>query len=244
MSMRCAAAVSAVVLCVSGSALAQSIAVSIGVRETGSVAALGADGGTSGGIEWVNRDLNIVALDGGWHKVTFDLPNAMLLPFAGVDADGFYTTTRGTLEHIRFRNTDGLDMPLRFFIDDLEIRDATGAMTLIGWEEQSLGDEHVFRTPHTSGSTNQNLVMGVDFAGVVDTMAHSGEQSYQLDFQFVDNDPTRWLRLTTFDTDSGANPTIDFGGTVSFWIKGDVVPSPSGAAVIGLAGAVLLRRRR
>lgn len=242
MSMKFAAALAAAGVVVSPAA-AQSIAVSIAVRETGSVVALGADGGTNDGIEWVDRDQNQIQLDGTWQQVTFDLETADLLAFAGTTANSMYDTERGVLEHLRFLNNGGITGPLRIFIDDLVITDATGGSFTFDWEAQALGSEHVFQEPNFSGSTNANLLPG-GTAAVSDAMSFSGSQSYQLNWQFVDGDPSRWLRLQTFNTPSGGNPTVDFSGTVSFWIKGTVIPAPGGAAVFVIGALAGLRRRR
>ena len=69
-------------------------------------------------------------------------------------------------------------------------------------------------------------------------------QSYESQFQFVDGMTDRWVRHQTFNTPSGGNPTIDFSGTVSFWIKGNVIPAPGSATVLGLGALAGLRRRR
>lgn len=231
--------------CVGAPALAQSITVSLGIRETGTAAPIGADGGTSGGIEFVNLDATVIALDGGWHQVSVDLAAASLTAFAGTTANSLYDTTRGTLEMIRFRNSDGLTGPLRIFLDDLVATDAARLPHTLGWEGLPLGSEHIFQEPGFSGSTIGNLV-DPGSAAVTDSMAHTGTQSYQLDLQFVDADPSRWVRVTTFPSDglTGGNPTIDFQGTLSFWIKGSVVPAPATAALLGFGGLAGMPRRR
>jgi hypothetical protein len=227
---------------VCGTAAAQSIAVSVGVRETGTLAPLGADGGTNGGIEFVNRDLNIVPLDGGWHQVSFNFPNAQLLAFAGTTANSQWDTLRGTLEMIRIRNTAGLTDPLRVFIDEIIISYQAESFTF-NFEAQPLGSLHVFQAPGFSGSTAANLLAGSSSA-VSNAAAFAGNQSYELNFQFVDGDPDRWIRLTTFNTPSGPNPTLDFRGSLSFRMMGLVVPAPSAAALLSLAGLCCMRRRR
>ena len=226
-----------------GSAAGQSIAVSIAVRETGSVAALGADGGTAGGIEWVDRDVNVVSLDGTWQQVSFNLSQGDLLAFAGVTANNMWDGTRGVLEHLRIRNIDGLTAPLEIFLDDLTLTGPGQPPYMDGWEGASLGAEHIFRDPGFSGSTLANLV-GTGSSAVSDAMARSGSQSYAMNLQFVDADPTRWARVITFNTITGGNPTVDFGGTVSFWIKGGVVPGAGTAWALGLAAASAGARRR
>jgi hypothetical protein len=226
-----------------GHAAAQSIAVSIGVRETGSMAALGQDGGTDGGIEWVDRDANVISLDGSWQQVSFNLSNAQLLAFAGITANSMWDGTRGVLDHLRLRNTDGLTGPLRLYIDDLTLTGPGQPNFTDGWEGPALGAEHIFRDPGFSGSTMANL-LGTGSSAVSAAMARTGAQSYEMNLQFVDNDPTRWARVQTWDTITGGNPTVDFGGTVSFWIKGEVVPAPGTGAMLMIAGVAGLRRRR
>ncbi len=226
-----------------GHAAAQSIAVSIGVRETGSTEPLGQDGGTTGGIEWVDRDANIVSLDGSWQRVSFDLSNAQLLAFAGVSANSVWDGTRGVLEHLRLRNTDGLTSPLRLYIDDLTLTGPGQPNFTEGWEGAPLGAEHIFRDPGFSGSTSANMI-GTGSSATTSAMALTGSRSYEMNLQFVDADPTRWARVMTFDTITGGNPTVDFGGTVSFWMMGEVVPAPGAVSILALACAAGLRRRR
>jgi hypothetical protein len=227
------------------SASAQSIAVSLGVRETGTEEPIGADGGINDGIEWVNRDLTSIPLDGGWHLFSVSFPGAALTPFAGTTADGLYSTTRGVLEHLRLFNEDLITDPIRIYLDDLIVTDAFGNAFNLGWEGLPLGSEHIFQEPGLSGSTLSNLV-DAGSSAVTDSMAYSGTQSYQVDFQFVDADPTNWLRLTTFASGdlTGGNPTIDFQGSLSFRIKGAVIPAPGAGPLACLLGAAGARRRR
>jgi hypothetical protein len=232
----------ALVAVAGASAAAQSIAVSIGVRETGTLAPLGADGGTNGGIEFVNRDQANIPLDGTWHQVSFNFPNAELLAFAGTTANSMWDTLRGTLEMIRLRNTGGLADPLQIFIDDLVISYQTESFTF-DFESQALGSLHVFQAPGFSGSTTSNLLPGSTSA-VSAAAAHGGSQAYELNFGFVDDDPARWVRLTTFNTPSGPNPTLDFRGSMSFWIMGNVIPGPSTGALLLMAAVAGGRRRR
>ncbi|NLE60525.1 MAG: hypothetical protein GX616_19440, partial [Planctomycetes bacterium] len=84
-------AVLAGLLLSSGASPASALQVSLGVRETaaggGSQAAIGGDGGTAGGIEWINRDGLNVPLDNQWHQYAWDLDADPATAFAGTTAN-------------------------------------------------------------------------------------------------------------------------------------------------------------
>ncbi|UCG16718.1 MAG: hypothetical protein JSV19_01515 [Phycisphaerales bacterium] len=104
-----------------------SLRVSLGVRETGTTALPGDDGGTAGTIEWVGADSQIgfapqgkliSASPGVWQTVLFDPQTDPILGFTG---DGVLNspTNKGTLEHVAFSSTGGAG-PFTIYIDDVE----------------------------------------------------------------------------------------------------------------------------
>lgn len=226
-------------------AIASNLTFSLGVRETGSTAAIGDDGGTGGSIEWVDLDLHVVPLNDAWQKVTIDLASPQSV--TGFTGDGALDGAAGTIEHIRILNSDGITKPVRLWFDELIYTEATGNPVNLGWDGLTLGSEYRFQEPSFSGSTSGN-VNGGSSSAVTDTMAFAGEQSYLAEFQFVDDDPTRWIRYTTFSTSvglAGGNPTIGFDGQLSFWVKGREIPEPSVLVIAAVAGlACLLPRVR
>ena len=220
------------------SALAQ-LQVSIGVRETGTTAAVGANGGTAGGIEWVNIDGQNLTLDGTWQTFTFDIANDALTAFAGTTANGTLDGTRGVLESIRIRNSGGVSGPIALYIDDI----VNGTTTITNFDSFATGIEAVFQEPRFSSTTSANLTTTPNASLVSSDLAFSGANSDRIDFDFVDETTTRYLRLTTSGTGQLPNPAIDFT-TVTFRMAGVVVPEPGSIGVLALGGLALLARRR
>lgn len=229
--------------------------ISLGIRETGSTAAIGDDGGTSGGIEWVNLDGQQLVLDGTWQQFTWDLDADTLTAFAGATADGALTGSAGTIEHIRInKGANGYGGRYNIWIDDIvNSTDPNGPpppgpipTTVQDWEAAAVGDEVAFQEPGFSGSTAGNLT-GPNFSRVDDSMAFTGLQSYNVNWKFGNLAPSSWLRLTTFNGSllpGSGSPTIRFDqdSVVSVWIKG--VPEPGSLALLGLSSLALLRRRK
>jgi len=230
--------------------------ISLGIRETGSVAPIGDPGGTGGGIEWVNRDGQQLVLDGTWQQFTWDLDADVLTAFAGATADGLLTGTAGTIEHLRInRGDNGFGGTYNVWFDDLEV--TTDANPVIppppvvsviqDWEGLVDGAEATFQEPGFSGSTAGNIFASPNFSGVDSSMARSGLASYNAQWKFSNLSTSSWLRYTTFSDAiglDGGDPTIPFdqNAVVSIWIKG--VPEPGSLALLGLSSIALLRRRR
>lgn len=106
---------------------AGSLRVCLGVRETGTTAPVGQNGGTTGSIEWVGvsgltsgapQGTLITAMPGVWQTVVFDPVSDPIVGFTG---DGVLTspTNKGTLEHLGFASTGGAG-PFTVYIDDIE----------------------------------------------------------------------------------------------------------------------------
>jgi hypothetical protein len=225
------------------------MSVSIGIRETAtSTGPAFSNAGATGGIEWVKKDGQSLTADGTWQLFTFTPSTDTLAAFAGASANGTLDTDWAALEHIRILNNDGITNPIRLWIDDVTNTDSAGS-TVQGFETFATGVEAIFQEPNFSGSTSANLVLG-GTSLVSNSMAYAGAQSDEVKFQFVDNGPTRWVRLTTFNTPNLPNPAMHvresaFNPTISFYAKAVVIPEPSAAALaaVALIGLALVSRR-
>jgi hypothetical protein len=228
-------------------AWASSLLVSIGVRETGNPNNLlvGANGGSTGGIEFVNRDGLTLNADGTWQLFTFTPLTDPLTAFAGTTANAMLDDDWGVLEHVRFGNVADGATRFRVWIDDISNTTSAGPINFANFESATLGTEVVFQEPRFSGSTSGNLQMTPNASLVTDTMANSGTQSNQVDFEFLTDAPApaNWLRLTTFNTPNQPNPLVRLresvvGGaalatTISFYAKAVVIPEPASLVLIG-----------
>lgn len=221
---------------------ADSFKISIGIRENNTAGPIfGDNGGTGGGIEWVNRDGQTLIANGTWQLFTFTPATDPLLAFAGTNANSMLEPGHewAVLEHIRLLNDEGITKPIRLWIDDVTNTVSTGSVVQ-DFETATLGTEVMFQEPGFSGSTNMNVFDGT-VSAVSDSMAHSGSQSLQMDFQFVNNDPSNWVRITTSNTLNQPNPRVRIvepgapAPTISFYAKAMAVPEPSSLLLAGLA---------
>lgn len=99
----------------------------MGIRETGTTAEIGENGGTSGPIEWVGAVTDIDGAPQGvlvepqpgvWQTFVFD---PLTDPIRGFTGDGvlFTATGRGVFEHLAFSVVDGAG-PFTVYIDDVD----------------------------------------------------------------------------------------------------------------------------
>jgi len=91
----------------------KAVAVGLGVRETGTAAAIGADGGTTGTLEWVGVTNvvsgspfpNKVVTASNWTTLTFNFTTEQIRAFTG---NGVLSTGRGVLEHLALVPNGGM----------------------------------------------------------------------------------------------------------------------------------------
>ncbi|MDB6024368.1 MAG: hypothetical protein JWM68_591 [Verrucomicrobiales bacterium] len=103
----------------------KTVRVGLGTRETGTVAAIGADGGTSGTIEWVgvtnstsgtpNPSIELVA--NTWTTVTLNIPFSAVTGFTG---NGIVNNGKGTLEELAILPTGGMGV-YNIYLDNFAV---------------------------------------------------------------------------------------------------------------------------
>ncbi len=73
-----------------------------------------------------------------------------------------------------------------------------------------------FREPSFSSTTVDNILSGSLSEVNSDPGGFQSTKSYNFQFEFVDNAPTRWVRVVTTDTESKPNPVIDLTKRLRF----------------------------
>jgi hypothetical protein len=124
----------------------EDVYLTLGTRETGTTAALGANGGQSGNLEWIGaagtrgasaaqEPLGKRVTAGQWQTVRFFLPTEPRLPFSA-GSNGVLNGAKGTLDHVAITPVNpSAHGPFTLSIDDLLIgRLATisGGVTIDG----------------------------------------------------------------------------------------------------------------
>ena len=223
---------------------ADSWSISIGVRETGTSAAIGDDGGSTGGIEWVNLDGQSIIADGLWHQYTWNFGTDPVTNFSGGNGVLSSATMKGTLENIRILNSGGnAGGAINLRVDNIVNTVGGTPMTVAGFETSEgftttlTSTQPMFREPIFSSTTLGNMSTGIN-STLVSTIAQTGSQSMAARWSFVpDGSTSRWLRLSTASGGGNVqpNPTIDFtsGNTLTMWLRANVV-NPSGTRAFGV----------
>jgi hypothetical protein len=235
------------------SLLASEVKISIGIRETGNANNLPifGNGGSTGGIEFVNRDGQTLFLNNTWQLFTFTPTTDPLLAFAGASANSVLDTDWVVLEMIRILNSGGNTAPLRLWIDNISNMTSAGTVTE-GFESFALNSEVIFQEPRFSGSTASQLDLLPNASLVSDSAAFAGTQSDEINLKYIDGNVNNWVRLTTFSTPNLPNPLLrarEVGApapTISFYMKGILVPEPSSVTIglLGLGAWFGCRRKR
>lgn len=87
---------------------------------------------------------------------------------------------------------------------------------VVDWDIQDDRAVVMFNRPLTSIATVNNLSLTLNIASVTQDKAFKSDKSYHIAFQFVDNKPERWVRITTANAPHVSNPVIDLKKRLRF----------------------------
>lgn len=112
----------------------RSVKIGLGVRETGTSMPIGANGGTTGTIEWVGvsglsgtaPNPSRVVAAGSWTTLDFNLPAEIITAFTG---NGILASGKGTLEHLALVPNAGTGV-YNIYFDDFEVVDISTNFTV------------------------------------------------------------------------------------------------------------------
>lgn len=100
------------------------------------------------------------------------------------------------------------------------VTDSNGLIdTIANFDEFEDGIQACFRDPTFSANTSDNIDSNYDLSEVSsDPGGFQSEKSCHLQFKFIDSSETRWVQISTFDTENTPNPVIDLKKRLRFRI--------------------------
>lgn len=123
------------------------------------------------------------------------------------------------------------------------ITDKASEISVIeNFDETTVGSIQTFQSPNYSEDTKDNIIDS--FSGVSLEESFTGSNSYKVTFKYVDDDPGRWVRLTTYEF----NPIIDLNKRISlrmmvqsgsFYLGIGIRKSYVNSQVIGSNGGII-----
>lgn len=122
---------------------APDIRLTLGIRETNPTGAFGANGGTSGTLEFVGAPTKsgnapqgkLVNAKGQWVTVTFNIPSEPVLSFPAAGSNGVLETTTGkiVLEHLAIAPADSSVVgPYTLYLDDITVVPEPASLSVLG----------------------------------------------------------------------------------------------------------------
>lgn len=206
----------------------------LALRETGTQAPVGGDGGFSGTIEWIGASTilsggrpwgKLIQPSGQWQTLTFNPVTDPVLP--GPSGDGIMQcglTGKGVLEGLIVVPATSDSGPYVLYIDNV----SNGTTLITDFEGYLPGTEDVlFRRPSFLGV---HLLTAPNVSVISAARGDASAKSLHLSWQFEDV-ASRWLRLTTYSLNGYPspyfpNPTIRCTQPTSFRIL--LLPRASG----------------
>jgi hypothetical protein len=204
-----------------GEGINSPLKIAVAVRErdagspiTGPIEWVGASTTTSGAPQ--GKDLH-TGLD--WQTMTFTFTGTGKDPMVSMNAgNGQLDGANGyVLEGLGLSIADANSGRYVLYIDSI----VNGTTTICNFDTDAPGSTTMFRIPSHSGTTSNKILVYPDIAEVdVSEGADGTAQSYRVEWQFLDTQLSRYLRLTTFDDGDSPdmtvqNPVLDINQTLT-----------------------------
>lgn len=89
---------------------------------------------------------------------------------------------------------------------------------VINWDAETTGDIIGFNEPTFIEYTSSNIESLPNISEVSEEEAFQSSKSYHLQFQYIDSDPSRWVRISSENANGKPNPIVDLKKRIKFKI--------------------------
>jgi hypothetical protein len=214
----------------------KALKVGLGIRETGTSAAYGANGGTTGGIEWVgvtnkvgsNPIPNRQIAANTWTTLDFNLPAEPCTNFSG--GNSILAAGRGVLEHLILRGEGGTGA-YTVYIDNFSVVSTTNLPTTV---VMNAGSTLSFTASGTDSDPGDGLTFGIDADfGELHTNADINVTNgyFSWTTSTADAGTTNPVTVSVEDTPNNGGIAKDGSSTFSIIVNSDPFGVQSGSGV-------------
>jgi hypothetical protein len=215
----------------------KSLKVGLGIRETGTAAEIGGNGGTTGGIEWVgvpsktgtspNPSRSVSA--NTWTTLEFDLPTEACVDFSG--GNGVLATGKGVLEHIALVGNGGTGT-YTVYVDNFEVVTTT---TLPGTVMMKSSSSLSFTASGSDPETTA-LIYGLELGAPVEATIGSTSGAFSWTPSVTYDGTTNEITVYVEDSPAGATQTKRDSETLTVIVSADSIGAQA-ASDVGSIGA-------
>ncbi|MBN1489926.1 MAG: hypothetical protein JXA69_08420 [Phycisphaerae bacterium] len=202
----------------------------LGIRDTGATSGIiGDNGGSSGPIEWIFAAGSVggiisnapqgllVSPSDDWQTITFDPVNDTIVGATGITsaANGVFEGTYGVIENLALVQTSTDTGPYKLYIDNV----TNGGTLVEDFEAYDAGQFVMFRQPSFSGTTSAHILTAPNLSVLDADVGDASAKSCRVEWQYIDELNTRWIRLTTYAAPFRPNPLVSLTEPITFRVK-------------------------
>lgn len=203
----------------------KALRIALGVRETGTTAENGANGGTTGTIEWVGMNssgaISRLVNVSNWTTLEFDLPNEPINPFTG---NGTLNGGQQVLEHLNLQAADGVGA-YKVYFDNFEVVTTAALPGTVTMKGNSILSFDASASDPTSDPLTFGLELGAPASATIDS--GNGIFSWQpLGYDGTTNEITVYVE----DSPAGGTQTKRDAQTFTVLVQADALAPQSGDA--------------